>query len=68
LLVSDTKSPSVKKTIQTTFAIKMGDGSYPRKMLNITLPGPPGIAVYQEHYRGHYKKKNSCSYNDAIKI
>jgi hypothetical protein len=37
-------------------------------MLNITLPGPPGIAVYQDHYRGHYKKKNRHLYNDSIKI
>jgi hypothetical protein len=37
-------------------------------MLNITLPGPPGIVVYQDHYGGHYKKKNSPPCNDAIKI
>jgi hypothetical protein len=67
LLINDSKSPKVKKTIQTTFVIKKGYGFYPRSMLNIIQPGPPGIVVYQDHYRGHYKKKNSCPCNDAIK-
>jgi hypothetical protein len=55
LLISDTKSPRVKKTIQTTFVIKS------RVMglilgVCLILPTPPGIVVYQDHYRGHYKK------------
>jgi hypothetical protein len=24
--------------------------------------------VHQDHYRGHYREKNSCPCNDAIKI
>jgi hypothetical protein len=27
-------------------------------MLNITLPGSPGVTVYQDYYEDHYKKKN----------
>jgi hypothetical protein len=41
---------------------------YPGNMLNITLPGSPGIVVFQDHDRGHYKKKNSHTCNDAMKI
>jgi hypothetical protein len=26
-------------------------------MLYNTLPGPPGIVVYQDHYGGYYKTK-----------
>jgi hypothetical protein len=28
----------------------------------------PSIAVYQDHYGGHYRKENSCTCNDAIEI
>jgi hypothetical protein len=24
---------------------------------DVTLPGSPGIAIYQDHYGGHYRKK-----------
>jgi hypothetical protein len=37
-------------------------------MLDITLPGPPGTGVYQDHYGGHCKKKKSRPCNDAMKI
>jgi hypothetical protein len=37
-------------------------------MLNIALPGSPGAAVYQDYYKGHYKKENGCTCNNVIKI
>jgi hypothetical protein len=37
-------------------------------MFDTTLPGSFGIAVYQDHYGGHYKKENCCPCNDAVKI
>jgi hypothetical protein len=36
--------------------------------LILTLPGPPGIVVYQDHYGGQYKKENGHSCNDAMTI
>jgi hypothetical protein len=27
-----------------------------------------GIAIYQNHYGGHYRKKNGFPYNDAMEI
>jgi hypothetical protein len=35
---------------------------------DVTLPGSPGGAVYQDHYGGHNIKKNGLSCNDAMKI
>jgi hypothetical protein len=35
---------------------------------DVTLPGSPGIAFYQDHYGGHYRKKNGCPYDDAVEI
>jgi hypothetical protein len=32
---------------------------YPGHMLNITLPDSPGIAVFQDHYGGHCRKKQN---------
>jgi hypothetical protein len=29
---------------------------------------PLSIMAYQDHYGGHYRKKNSCPYNDAMEI
>jgi hypothetical protein len=40
----------------------------PRIMLYSTHPGSPGITVYQDYYRVHYRKKNSCTCNDTMKI
>jgi hypothetical protein len=37
-------------------------------MLNTTLLGPPGTAVYQDYYGGHYRKENSHPCNDAVEI
>jgi hypothetical protein len=44
---------------------------YPGNMVNIILPGLPGIVVFQDHYRGHYSKqktKTSHIFNDVMKI
>jgi hypothetical protein len=45
-----------------------GDGPCPGIMFNITLPGSLSIAVYQDHYGGHYRKKTSHQYNDPVEI
>jgi hypothetical protein len=45
-----------------------GNGPNPRSMLNIALPGSSGAAVYQDCYKGRYRKKNDCTCNDAMKI
>jgi hypothetical protein len=37
-------------------------------MLNLALLDSPGIAVYQDYYGGHYRKKNGHICNDAIEI
>jgi hypothetical protein len=37
-------------------------------MFITALPVSPGAAVYQNYYKGHYKKKNSHTCNDAMKI
>jgi hypothetical protein len=37
--------------------VDKGDGPCPGSMFNIILPGSPGIAVYQDHYGGHYRRK-----------
>jgi hypothetical protein len=37
-------------------------------MSDVTLPGSPGIAVYQDHYGSHYRKKNGRPYNDVVEI
>jgi hypothetical protein len=29
---------------------------------------PSGIVVHLDYYGGHYRKKNGCTYNDAIEI
>jgi hypothetical protein len=42
--------------------------SYLGGMFNITLSGPPGIAVYQVYYEGHYRKKNSHPHDDAMEV
>jgi hypothetical protein len=34
---------------------------YPGNMLNITMPGSPGIVVFQDHYGGHYRKKKKTA-------
>jgi hypothetical protein len=36
-----------------------GNGLNPGNILNITMPGSPGIAVFQDHYGGHYIKKKA---------
>jgi hypothetical protein len=42
-----------------------GQWPCPGSMFNIALPGSPGIAVYQNHYGGHYRKENSHTFNDV---
>jgi hypothetical protein len=42
-------------------------GSNLGSMSDATLPGTPGIVVYQHHYGGHYRKKNSLPCNDEMK-
>jgi hypothetical protein len=37
-----------------------GDGSCVGNMFDTTLPGSLGIAVYQDHYRGHYRKETAA--------
>jgi hypothetical protein len=37
-------------------------------MLNIALSGSPGAMVYQDYYRGRYRKKNGRTCNDAMKM
>jgi hypothetical protein len=37
-------------------------------MLNIALSGSPVAVVYQDYYRGHYRKKNSHTCNDTMEI
>jgi hypothetical protein len=39
-----------------------------RSMLNTALSGSTGATVYQDYYGGRYRKKNSCTCNDAMKI
>jgi hypothetical protein len=43
-------------------------GSSLRFMSDVTLPGSPGIAVYQDHYGSHYRKKNGLPCNDAMEM
>jgi hypothetical protein len=47
---------------------KQGNGPCPESMFNIILPGSLSIAVCQDHYGGHYRKKNSHPYNVAVEI
>jgi hypothetical protein len=35
-------------------------GSSPGSMSNATLTDSLDIVVYQDHYGGHYRKKNGC--------
>jgi hypothetical protein len=44
------------------------DGSCLGNMFNTILPGSLGIAVYQDHYGGHYRKENSHPCNSAVEI
>jgi hypothetical protein len=37
-------------------------------MFDVTLPDSLGIAVHQDHYKGHYREKNSHPCNDAMEI
>jgi hypothetical protein len=61
LLINDTKSPRLKKTIQGYICHEKWDNVfYPRNISDVTLPGSPDTAVYQDHYGGHYKKKWPC--------
>jgi hypothetical protein len=63
------KVPDLKKTKNNTGYIcheKWGNGSCLGSMFDVTLP--VGIAVHPDHYGGHYREKNSCPHNDAIKI
>jgi hypothetical protein len=43
-------------------------GSSSGSVSDVTLPDSLGIAVYQDHYGGHYRKKNGHPYNDAVEI
>jgi hypothetical protein len=43
-------------------------GSNLGRVSDVTLLGSLGIAVYQDHYGGHYRKKNGCPYNVAVEI
>jgi hypothetical protein len=43
-------------------------GFNPGSVSDVSLPGSNGIVVYQDHYGGHCRKKNSHSYNDAVEI
>jgi hypothetical protein len=45
-----------------------GNGPNSKNVLKIVLPGSPGAVVYQDYYKGHYKKENGCICNDVIKI
>jgi hypothetical protein len=36
--------------------------------LILPCSGPPGIAVYQVYYEGHYRKKNSHPHDDAMEV
>jgi hypothetical protein len=45
-----------------------GNGPNPRSIFNIALPGPSAAAVYQDYYKGYYKKENSHTCNNVIKI
>jgi hypothetical protein len=44
-----------------------GDGSCVGNMFDTILSCSLGIAVYQDHYGGHYRKENSHPCNDAVK-
>jgi hypothetical protein len=48
--------------------LKRGDDSCLGSMFNSALLGSLGIIVNQDHYEGHYRKKNSCPCNDAVEI
>jgi hypothetical protein len=37
-------------------------------MFDTTLPGSLGIAIYQNHYGGHYRKENILPYNNPVEI
>jgi hypothetical protein len=43
-------------------------GSSLGSVSDVTLPASPGIAVYQDHFGGHYRKKNGHPHNDAEEI
>jgi hypothetical protein len=43
-------------------------GSNLGSVSDVTLPGSPGIVVYQDHYGDHYRKKNGHPYNDTEEI
>jgi hypothetical protein len=68
LLVSETKSPRVKKTIGYVCHEKWGDGSCLGNIFDVTLLDSIGIVVHQDHYGGHYTEKNSHPPNNAMKI
>jgi hypothetical protein len=36
-----------------------GNGPNSKNMLNIALPVSPGAVVYQNYYKGHYKRKTA---------
>jgi hypothetical protein len=48
------KVPEYKNNTGYICHKKLGDRSYPRSMLNITLPCSPDIVVYQNHYKSYY--------------
>jgi hypothetical protein len=35
------------------------NGPNSKNMLDIALPGTPGAVVYQNYYKGHYKRKTA---------
>jgi hypothetical protein len=43
-------------------------GSNLGSVSDVTLPDSPGIAVYQDHYGSHYRKKNGLPCNDGMEI
>jgi hypothetical protein len=68
LLINDTKSPKVKKTIQTTFIMKSGAMGL---ILEVYLILPCLVLLVLRSirpYGDHYKKENGHAYNDTIKI
>jgi hypothetical protein len=67
LLVSNTKSPRVKKQFRLHLSWKAGQWVCLWSMFDATLPGSLGIVIHQDHYRGHCIEKNNRPCNDAIK-
>jgi hypothetical protein len=72
LLISNTESPRVKKKNKNNtgyiYHKKWNNGSYLRSIFDVTLPGPPGITIYQEYYGGCYKKQSGHTCNGAMKM